>query len=138
MSEFKTILAEVRKNPGQSVEAIAAGTSSLRNTTAKHLLRLVKLKKVRRERGYYYREVDARRISQFVYFPAAVKPAAPDNPPPDAVQAEVREPRIVPATTGQAPAPDPVPTTLDILCLPLGEARELYRQLRAFFEDKPI
>ena len=134
MSQSKAIMTEVRKNPGQSVEAIAAATNNLRNTTAKHLLRLVVTKKIRRERSCYYRESDARRISQFVYFPVAVKPAAPDNPPPDADQAA---PAPAPAPVVEAVAlNDTMPLAIDVLRLPLGEAREMYRQLCTIFADK--
>jgi hypothetical protein len=133
MSQRKRVLAEVRKNPGASSDTIAATVGGTATSVSTTLLRLMQLKLVRRERASYYRASDARRVSRFIYF--CEDRAVPKETPAAPVPAVVADTDIVPATTGQAPAPDPVPTTLDILRLPLGEARALYRQLRAFFED---
>ena len=118
MSQLKTIMAEVRGTPGQSAEDIAKAIGKSRSGVSNTLLSLANMKRVRRERQGHREDDQKRRVSRFVYFP--VERAAP-----------------APAPVVEAAAPnDTMPLAIDVLRLPLGEARELYRQLCTIFADK--
>ena len=122
MSQLKIVMAEVRNNPGQSAEEIAKTIGKSRSGVSNTLLTLTGLKRVRRERQGHrtYSDTDSRRISRFVYFP--LERAAPAPAPAPVVE------DVVPNDT--------VPLAIDVLRLPLGEAREMYRQLCTIFADK--